>query len=75
MLITCYRCHRKINRPDDHNADYILLPDQKKTAILCPACYLPEDVLIWGIHAQAPGMARKSVLEVIKTFVKGIVHK
>lgn len=75
-LITCYRCNKKLVRPDQHNADYILLPDGEKTAIVCPECFRPDDVLIWGKHQTIPRGQRRTVgqvwLEVIKSFVKRI---
>ena len=74
MIIECSRCRKQLDSPDERNADYIILPT-KRTAIICPACYLEGDILIWGYHRHTPVTERRGVLEVIKTFVKGIIHK
>ena len=49
MIIECFLCGKAIESANTHNADYIILPT-KLTAIICPACYLEGDVLIWGYH-------------------------
>lgn len=28
--------------------------DVQKTGIVCPDCYKPSDVIIWGVHKEAP---------------------
>lgn len=69
MTFKCVRCGKEIVSPDQRNADYIILPT-KLTAIICPACYLPDDLLIWGYHKENEDVAALSKLDRITATIR-----
>ena len=64
MIIPCFRCGKGLESPNASNADYIIAEDTKvmelaedgtpaeiqKTGVICPECWKPTDIVIWGVH-------------------------
>lgn len=65
MKIDCFRCGKSIEGAGDHNADYVMAADTleisiedgqpkdiHKTGLVCPDCWRPDDVVLWGVHKR-----------------------
>ena len=55
--MNCFRCKKDLGHADETNADYVISEDakvqgQQKTAVVCPKCYKPTDIVLWGVHKK-----------------------